>query len=170
MEFYRIEANKKASHGYARNGPAFGLNVDAGEDELDKAVKAMRGLMAEEAEKRLAAGELLPKDDELGDVDGPVFYMQTDFEGRFIAHTNETVRRNISMPAWMDLRLRRHNVDASRLFQDAAAAKLKSLEQEGAGARQITDVQDLQALEDMCPGEVLEKWFRRRLMELADRL
>lgn len=166
MEFYRIEANRKASHGYALYSPAFGITVDAGEDELDKAVKAMRGLMAEEAEKRLAAGELLPADDELGDVDGPVFYMQTDFEGQFVARTNETVRRNISMPAWMDLRLRRHNVDASRLFQDAAAAKLKELEQEGAGARQIRDEQDL---EDMCPREILEKWFRRRLMELADR-
>ena len=39
MEFYRIEANKKASHGYALYSPAFGITVDAGEDELDKAVE-----------------------------------------------------------------------------------------------------------------------------------
>lgn len=167
MELYRIEA-KPAPHGWTLRSPAFGIVVDAGEDELDRAVQALRALMADEAQKRLDRGDFLPQDDavnaEVMKNGGMALYLETDFGSRFVARTSETVRRNISMPAWMDLRLRRNGVDASRLFQEAAAAHLSDLERAGCGSRRVTDVQDLL---ELCPGDVLDNYFRMRMKQVV---
>ena len=168
MELYRIEA-KLAPHGWVLTSPAFRIVVDAGPEDLDSAVHALRTLMADEAQKRLNRGDFLPVDDTLDTPkDGSVIlYMETDFGNRFIAHTSETVRRNISMPAWMDLRLRRHNIDASRLFQEAAMTKLKELEQVNSNTPNITSVQELI---DRCPERVLDEYFQSRMKQiLTDR-
>lgn len=166
MELYRIEA-KPAPHGWTLCSPAFGVTVDAGEDELDRAVQALRALIADEAQKRLDRGDFLPQDDAVDAESlngGMALYLETDFGNRFAARTSETVRRNISMPAWMDLRLRRNGVDASRLFQEAAAARLSDLERAGCGARKVSDVQDLL---ELCPGDVLDDYFRMRMKQVV---
>lgn len=164
MELYKIIAEPN-EHGWEVSCPAFGITVDASDDsELDGAVTALKGLMAAAATRKLEQGDFLPADNKLdpGDISGEgsiVLYVETDFVARFIAKTSETVRRNVSMPAWMDLRLRRNNVDASRLFQDAAAAKLAEMESTGAGLRRLGSVREL---EDACAPGVLDEYFRRR--------
>lgn len=168
MELYRIEA-KKAPHGWTLYSPAFGIKVDAGLEELDGAMRALKALIADEAQAKLDKGDFLPADDTLdtSDVEDGciVMYMETDFKNRFIARTSETVRRNISMPAWMDLRLRRNGIDASRLFQDAAIAKLDELERTGLGLRKIRHVQDL---EEMCTKDVLDVYFKSRMKQVLE--
>ncbi len=164
MELYKIIA-EPTEHGWEVSSPAFGITVDAADDSvLDEAVTALKGLMAVAAERKLAQGDFLPADGKLdpGDIsdDGCiVMYVETDFTARFLAQTSETVRRNVSMPTWMDLRLRRNNVDASRLFQDAAAAKLAEMEATGTGLRRIGSVREL---EDACGQGVLDEYFRKR--------
>lgn len=166
MELYRIEA-KPTPYGWILTSPAFGIAVDACPKDLDNAVHALRTQIAEEAQKRLGQGDFLPADDALDTPDdgSVIFYMETDFGNRFIAHSSETVRRNISMPAWMDMRLRRNNIDASRLFQEAAAAKLKELEQVGTNTPNITSVQELK---DRCPERVLDMYFKSRMEQILD--
>lgn len=167
VEHYRIEA-VPGEHGWVISSPAFGIQVDAPWDALDKATESLKQLMGEEAQKVLDAGEFLPRDNAFDGDEARngalVLYLETDFGNRFMARTSDTVRRNISMPAWMDLRLRKHNVDASRLFQDAAAAKLAELEHAGGGRREIRDMQDL---EEMCPKGILDDYFAKRLRDMV---
>ena len=170
MELYRIEA-KKVDHGWMITSPAFGITVDAGDDELESGVKALKRLMADEAQARLDKGLFLPVNNKLehSDIDtgNIVMYVETDFGGRFIARTSETVRRNISMPAWMDLRLRANNIDASRLFQDAAVRKLEELERTSSYYQGITNVLEL---ENICSDEVLDAYFEIRARRELDEL
>ena len=168
MELYRIEA-KEVSHGWMLSCPAFGITVDSGPEEFDKAIQALKVMIADEARQRLFKGEFLPQDTKLDttcDEKKIIIYMETDFSNRFIAETSETVRRNISMPAWMDLRLRKNGIDASRLFQDAAIKKLNELERTGTGICQITDVNEL---ENICSEEVLNAYFKKRINQMVDR-
>lgn len=165
MEIYRIEA-RQAPHGWVLKSSAFGLTVDAGPDELDVAMQALKRLIDSEAQRILDAGGFLPSDKNLAAEDFEdgmrVLYLETDFENRFVAKTSETVRRNISMPAWMDLRLRKNGVDASKLFQDAATKKLEELDQVRGGTGYIADVDELMK---KCPEKVLDEYFRERLMQ-----
>lgn len=166
MERYRIDV-KESPHGWTLTSTAFNLTVDAGLDELDGAIGALKALMADSIQSKLDAGEPLPMDDALdeGRAKGTALalYMETDFANRFVARTSETVRRNISMPAWMDLRLRRNGIDASKLFQEAAAAKLKELELINGSVRKITNVEEL---EDACSKRVLDMYFERRMKQV----
>lgn len=159
MERYKLLA-EHASHGWKLSCPAFGIVLDAGPDELDGAVAAMKSLMEREAFSILDRGDFLPADEPLPEApSGPVIYVETDFMGTFV-RKSEAVRRNVSVPGWIDLRLRRNNIDASRLFQDAALEKLAGLEAAGRGLRRISDASDL---EGACASGVLDAYFEARL-------
>lgn len=162
MERYKIEA-AWTEFGWRLRCGAFNVEVDAGADELDGAVDAIKSLVAAEAAARLDRGEFLPADDPLGpDPSGIALYIDTDFQESFVRRS-ETVRRNVSVPGWIDARLRRNNIDGSRLFQDAALEKLAELERTGKGLRRIDD---LAALEDACAPGVLDEYFRRRMEQV----
>ena len=155
MERYEI-CGTRTDFGWRLECPAFGIGVD----ELDGAVDALKALVEREAMVRLDRGDFLPASEALEPgSDRVVMYVDTDFQNQFVAKS-ETVRRNVSVPSWIDVRLRRNNIDASRLFQDAALAKLAELEATGRGLRRISD---LSMLQDACTEEVLDEYFRRRM-------
>lgn len=164
MERYRISAEQTA-YGWKLESKAFGIVLDAGPDGLDGAVGAMKDLMSKEAAERLERGDFLPAEDALEPGgNGLALYVETDFEASFVKRS-ETVRRNISVPAWIDLRLRRNNVDGSRLFQDAALAKLAEMESTGRGLRKIQSVDDL---ESACAPGVLDGYFGERASRMLE--
>lgn len=161
MERYKIILSE-TDHGLQASCPAFGITVDALSDQMDPAVDALCRLMEREAMDRLDRGEFLPADEPIETKPGmAVLYVRTDYQDTFI-RKSETVRRNVSIQSWIDARLRRNNVDASRLFQDAALAKLAELEATGKGLRKISTVQDL---EDACVPKVLDKYVMDRVMK-----
>ena len=162
MERYKLFATK-TERGWRVDCPAFDITLDAGPDELDGAVTAMKALMEKEATDRLERGDFLPACEDLdADFDGSVIYVETDFMNSFVKKS-EAVRRNVSIPGWIDLRLRRNNIDASRLFQDAALAKLAELESTGRGLKKISDLGDL---EDACTQGALDAYFEARLKKV----
>lgn len=164
MERYKI-LMEKADHGWTLSSPAFGIKIDALDGELDGAVGAMKRLMEKEAMARLEQGEFLPADDPLDPESGAaVLYVETAFEDGFVK-SSETVRRNVSFPAWVDARLRRNNVDASRLFQDAALARLAELEATGRELRRIGSLEDLEAI---CRPGLLDEYFKSRMRRMIE--
>lgn len=164
MERYRISA-ERTGYGWKLESKAFDIVVDAGPDGLDDAIGAMKKLMAKEAAARLERGEFLPAEDALDpNGNGLAIYVETDFEATFVKQS-ETVRRNISVPAWIDLRLRRNNIDGSRLFQDAALAKLAEMEATGRGLKKIQSLDDLHVA---CAPEVLDEYFGERASRMLE--
>lgn len=57
-------------------------------------------------------------------------YLYINVEREFRIRKNTTVRKNISLPEWMDVRLRETGTDASKLFQNAAEAYIKQFREE----------------------------------------
>lgn len=162
MERYKIIISE-TDHGLQASCPAFGIAVDAFSDQMDPAVDALCRLMEREAMDRLERGDFLPADEPIETKPGmAVLYVRTDYQDTFV-RKSETVRRNVSIPSWIDVRLRRNNVDASRLFQDAALAKLTELETTGKGLRKISTISDLK---DACVPEVLDKYVMDRVGQM----
>ncbi len=83
-----------------------------------------------------------------------------DLTEQYRKEFSQPVRRNISLPEWMDRQLRRRDIDASRLFQAAAEAKLRETE---SGMRKITDSRDLP---DACAPGVLEDYVEHAILKL----
>ncbi len=161
MRTYRIDITK-TDHGWAAQCKAFEATIDAA--VLDDAVTAVRAECEDIARRLLMEGRQLPADEPLDpDWPGKALYFQTSIQEDYEASNQAPVRRNVSMPAWLDKMLRRSNVDASRLFQEAAMAKLREMEQERRGIPKISNISDL---EDACLPGVLDQYFKARIEKL----
>lgn len=125
MRSYRIDLTK-TENGWLADCKAFEIAIDA--VELENAIQAVRSECECEALERLMSGQGLPDDTEIDENNPFAVYFNCAAKEIYEARDNANVRRNISLPAWMDKMLRRANVDASKLFQDAAIAKLKELD------------------------------------------
>jgi hypothetical protein len=96
---------------------------------MENAVRAMKNQIEQEGVIRMKNGEDIPKSSTL-DENGETanVYIATDIALKFKESATESVRKNISMPAWMDIQLRKYGADASKLFQDAAVAYINEQE------------------------------------------
>ena len=125
MRSYRIDLTK-TENGWLADCKAFEIAIDA--VELDDAIRAVKSECESEALRRLMAGQGLPEDTKIDENNPFAVYFNCAAQEIYEAGDDANVRRNISLPSWMDKMLRRANVDASKLFQDAAVAKLKELD------------------------------------------
>lgn len=165
MRSYRIDV-RETEHGWLAECAAFGAAVDAA--ELMNAVDGVRLECEDIARRMLMEGRALPADEPLGPGwSGKALYFRTAVQEEYEAGNQAPVRRNVSMPAWLDRMLRKNNIDASRLFQDAAMAKLAELERARGGFTRIASVSDLEAA---CLPGVLDEYFDQRLSLGAGRL
>lgn len=139
MELYAVTV-RETDHGYLAIQSDFDMAIDA--DTLDNAIIAMKNQIEQEGSLRMKNNEEIPKPTILEKSEGNIIYVQTDIEKRFKDSATESVRKNISMPAWMDIRLRYYSVDASKLFQDAAISYLDHVENKE--YKRITTIDELE--------------------------
>lgn len=158
MRSYRIDI-ARTENGWAAECKAFDTTIDA--DRLEDAVDGVRRECEDAALKLLMAGKSLPADEPLDENwTGKALYFRTSVQEEYEAANQAPVRRNVSMPAWLDRMLRRNNVDASRLFQEAAVAKLAEIERTKGGYAKISGIPELEAA---CAPGTLDEYFERRL-------
>lgn len=137
MELYQVTV-QKTQHGYLTTQSDFGIAIDA--DTIENAMSAMKNQIEQEGVLRLKNGESLPEA-KLILEDGNTIYVSTDIKKKFKESATESVRKNISMPAWMDIQLRYYGVDASKLFQEAAITYLEK--EENKNRKPITTINEL---------------------------
>ena len=158
MRSYRIDI-AQTEHGWAAECKAFSTTIDAG--RLEDAVEGVRRECEDAAMRLLMEGKPLPADEPLDkNWTGKALYFRTSVQEDYEAGNQAPVRRNISMPAWLDKMLRRNNIDASKLFQEAAVARLSEIERTRGGYTKIASAADLEAA---CLPGVLDEYFERRL-------
>lgn len=161
MQIYKLLV-EKTKYGYLVTQPDFGVAIDAG--TLEKAISAAKNQIEQEGVIKLRTGERLPEtkiDEDFFAPEVSVILVEVDIEKKFRDSASESVRKNISMPAWMDIKLRYHGVDASKLFQDAAMAYLEKKEKNKAEHKEITSVDEL--VQNVSK-EVLDQYVMKRLM------
>lgn len=90
-------------------------------DDETELAEAMYDQLAKESIEKKDFNNRLLEDKTEGD-DLETLYLYIDVEREFRIRKNTTVRKNISLPEWMDVRLRETGIDASKLFQNAAIA------------------------------------------------
>lgn len=124
MELYKVFISK-TGHGFLARNKEFDVAIDA--DTIEHALSAIKKKVEAVGIQIMQKGCFCPNPCEITELpeDDTVFYIQTEIEKKFKDSASDSIRRNISMPAWMDLQLRQNDIDASKLFQEAAAKKLK---------------------------------------------
>lgn len=130
MQIYKLLVTK-TKYGYLAEQEDFDIAIDA--DTLENVINAAKNQIEQKGVLLLKNGEQIPnsnmiQDDTLSKPGVSVIYIQTDIEKKFRDSATESVRKNISMPAWMDIKLRYYGVDASKLFQEAATDFIKNKE------------------------------------------
>lgn len=144
MQVYKLLVTK-TKYGFLIQQPDFNLAIDV--DTIENGINAMKNQIEQEGVLRLRNGESIPEpkiDMDFIDPDVSAIFVQVDIEKKFKDSATESVRKNISMPAWMDIQLRYHHVDASKLFQDAALEYLENKKQTKTEYKNITTVEELQ--------------------------
>ena len=130
MQIYKLLVTK-TKYGYLAEQEDFDIAIDA--DTLENVINAAKNQIEQKGVLLLKNGEQIPnsniiQDDTLSKSGVSVIYIQTDIEKKFRDSATESVRKNISMPAWMDVKLKYYGVDASKLFQDAETDFIKDKE------------------------------------------
>jgi hypothetical protein len=163
MELYKVNVIA-TPHGYCAKQPDFDLAIDA--DTVENAVRSMKNQIEQEGVNRMKNGKDLPRGatfDEEKDAD--TVYIATDIELKFKESATESVRKNISMPAWMDIQLRKYGVDASKLFQEAATAYIEK--QENKGFQKVTkSIMTLEELKSNVNESLLHEYAKEYLKNM----
>lgn len=107
-------SNNNESHYTAYFSP-YDIIIDA-DTELN-AIYGIKECITEEAVKRQDFDITLLKD--TTENTSPA-YIEIDIESEFKKRHSTTIRKNISLPEWLDMRLRKLDADPSKLFQIAA--------------------------------------------------
>lgn len=163
MQIYKLLVTK-TKHGYLAEQADFDIAIDA--DTLENVINAAKNQIEQEGVLRLKNGEPIPEsnvdDDGMAKLEASAIYVQTDIEKKFRDSATESVRKNISMPSWMDIQLRYYGVDASKMFQEAAQAFLDSKEKKEVVCQTISTVDEL--IENV-DAEILNQYVMKRLFK-----
>lgn len=141
--------------------PDFDMAVDA--DCVNNAILGLSKSIEETGVAMLKNGENLPKAIDIAITPTQVVaYITTDIETKFKTLESGSVRKNISLPTWMDIRLKTNGIDASALFQEAANKKLEEL----SNAKPFTQLDSIEALTKYVDDELLKKFAKYYLSQL----
>jgi len=154
MELYKALLTQN-EHGYMAYNPDFDMAVDA--DNVDNAVAGLKRLIEEAGILMLKSGERIPSPVALNiQPNQTAVYFSTDIDSKFKASASSSVRKNISLPSWMDIKLRTNNIDASALFQEAANAKFKEIDD----TQPFVNINSLEALKSAVSEDVLKQYVK----------
>lgn len=165
MQVYNLLVTK-TDYGYLATQKEFDFAIDA--DTLEHAITAAKRLIEQEGVLKMKAGEHLPVsdfDEETHTSGEKYVFVQVDIDKAFRESATESVRKNISLPAWMDIRLRYYDVDASRLFQDAALAFLETKESEQGYTPIVKKITSVDELVENVDKKVLDAYVMQKLLK-----
>lgn len=125
MNVYKVDIKKNIGRcRYLAESKDFEIGCTA--TSVDKAVALLNGEIIKEAIRLIKSGKPIPESSSIED-DG--IYLTVDFDRALReSFKTETSRRNITLPTWMDYKLRLYGIDASRLFQEAAEKAIEEHE------------------------------------------
>ena len=157
LEYHDDDGN----YSYSLTQDDFEINIYG--PTLEKALEVLKEAIEQEGVVLLETGENLPKPSTTSD--SSVIYIQTDIEHRFKQKSaSNAIRKNVSLPAWMDIELKKYNVDASKLFQEAVLEYLRK--------RKWESITDMNTLKNNVDNDLLEEYgkeyMRRQLKNLCD--
>ena len=136
---------------YSASFSPYDIIIDS--DEASSAIKELRRCMIQEGINRK---DFMPKETtDMGSGD-PV-YFDIDVEAEFRSGRTTAVRRNVTLPEWLDQELRAYDADGSKLFQNAA---INYINEQKRWAAKIMTVEDLEAQVDK---EILDAYIVKRL-------
>lgn len=122
MEWYKVKV-EKTKGGYYAESKEFDVGVNA--DTEEHAVSSLKKLIVEKGLLIMREGKTIPVPCNIDyESNAAYVYLEFDMQKAFRESLSESVRKNISLPAWMDLQLRNLGIDASKLFQEAAMKKI----------------------------------------------
>lgn len=162
MQIYTLLITE-TQHGFLVKQPDFDFAIDA--DTIENAISAAKRQIEQEGVLMMKNGKQIPEPKvylNFNTGDASRIYVEVDIEKKFKDSATESVRKNISMPSWMDIQLRYYGVDASKMFQEAAQAFLDSKEKKQVEYRAISTVDELIANVDK---EVLNEYVMKKLLK-----
>jgi len=86
------------------------------------------------------------------DKDMTVF-IETDFEREYKCRYSNVVRRNVSLPAWLDEDIRNYKLDASKIFQAAIEKELEDRKR----------IKNTEELRENVDSKILEDFLREEM-------
>ena len=158
MERYLVYLKEYDDGHWRAECPALSVSCDA--PDSANALYGCRRMIQETGRELLLAGNRLPKEEHIVIQGTTPIMLEFDMESEYETNASAPVRRTVSLPEWLDKRLRAANIDASRLFQDAAVERLRQMDAERLGVPKIATKADL---EDACLPGVLDDYFKYRL-------
>ena len=113
--------------GYMTTVPDFPLNTQG--ETIAEAIFMTRDAIGLVGLTLLDDGQQLPEPSDLATMDcAPgeiVSLIDVDFDAYRRAHDNRTVRRNVTLPAWLDEKARQSDLNVSAVLQAALKQELK---------------------------------------------
>ena len=148
--FYEVEIRKKPDHVEAEC-KAFGKKVN-GPDEAT-VIRLIKEEVETEGVLLKREGKALPEPDEMSGA----LVIEPDFDKKVKEKATQTVRRNITLPEWMDVEIRERQIDASKLFREAYMERYGSND-----GPAITSIRDL---ENKVAPEILKDYATLKINE-----
>lgn len=128
-------------------------------DNVDNVLKLLRDVMITEGvSRRDFKPESRDDTTEFENADVTHAYLYIDMDHEFRIRNTASVRKNITLPEWMDIKLRELDVDASKLFQEAALGRI--LAEERASMLLINSVEDLKKI---IPQNILDEFISQTI-------
>lgn len=125
MNIYKVDIRRTTEVMCTAESKEFEIGCTA--DSLDRAMSLLYGEIINNGVLLLRSGKEIP---ESSKVEEGNLYITVDFDRALReSFKSETSRRNVTLPTWMDYKLRLYGIDASRLFQDAAEKAIEKYEE-----------------------------------------
>jgi len=163
MAVYKVYV-RSTDFGYTVTQPDFNFIIDA--EQLEDAINAMIAKIEMESMVLMINKLPIPTSDLTTNTeDEPTVLISVDLTKKIKENNTEAVRKNISMPAWMDMQLRYYDVDASKLFQEAALRFLedkKTPKKTNCNSKEITTVEELI---EKVPKKLLDEYVMTKLLK-----
>ncbi|MCD8083222.1 MAG: hypothetical protein LUE86_06915 [Clostridiales bacterium] len=159
---YQLELHRLENGWFRARSEEFGLELDA--SSPTQAVTHMRTAMERDGVNRMIALQPIPAPDTKEIEDGIQYaFVDTDIEHEYEKVNPKSVKRTISLPAWMDCAIRVSGVDASKLFQNAAAKYLEQTESPPC------TIDSVDKLKEMVPKDILDQYLNETIVEKFSR-
>ena len=134
---------------------AFGITINA--PDAMKAVSALKSKLESEAVLILRNGGTLPEERFPEELPDRSCVIEIDPETALKRSATQTVKRTISIPEWMDVKIKEEKINASQFFQS------KFDDAYGNTKPDMPEITDLESLKKLVPEHILKEYLKESL-------